>query len=103
MKLYRYSVVWESVSDEWGDHDYTSSRLSVRTYEVVKETPCGYWVFMPFDGRRWVSKTSRKRLAHPTEAEALDAFIRRKKSHIEHCHRRLDRAEHELHLAERKL
>lgn len=103
MKLYRYSVIRESVADEWGGHAYTNVRLYMVSFDVVKETPCGFWISTLFSNRRWVSKTSRKRFAHPSPAEALEAFKRRKEAHVEHCRRRLHNAEEELFIAEREV
>lgn len=81
MKLYRYD--WD---------------LVLRTYKVIKETPCGYWVEVDLydhpSGKRWTSKHSRKRLAYPTKEEALDSFIARKRKQIEILEDQIHNAKH---------
>jgi len=77
MRLYRYdNVGWDVILNE---------------YEVVKETPCGYWfekyrqenwIVMFQDRRRWTSKTAMRRLAYPTKEEAMVSFKARKRSQI---------------------
>lgn len=67
--------------------------IMMMEYKVIKETPCGYWIYpihsnpdIHGNGRspaslplsKWVSKTSRKRYAYPTPAEAMESFISRK-------------------------
>lgn len=55
-----------------------------RTFSLIKETPCGYWIGAYGDvfswdiKKRWVSKTARKRYAYPTKEEAMNNFIKRK-------------------------
>ena len=81
----------------------TGPRLEVFKYRVVGETPCGYWITWALGGKdRWVSKSSKKRFAHPSVEEALEAFIRRKESQIRHTKNHLARAERERDLAIRE-
>jgi hypothetical protein len=70
-------------------------KLQCRTYSLTKETPKGYWIHPDYlygeKERRWISKTSRKRYAYPSEPEALHAFICRKlreQEYINHQQRR---------------
>jgi hypothetical protein len=84
MKLYRFTG---SVFRDEGDDPRCVIYLKV--LDVVKETPCGFWVH---DGR-WISKTARKRYAYPTIDEARHAFRCRTRSHVEHCQRRLEDAQ----------
>jgi hypothetical protein len=55
-------------------------------FELIKETPCGYWITDLFDHdhlyKRWVSKTARKRYAYPTREGALKSYIKRKEKQI---------------------
>ena len=50
---------------------------------MFKETPKGYWIGYgslgqhKYNWQKWVSKTSKKRFAYPTEKEALTNFIKR--------------------------
>ncbi len=60
-------------------------RLYLIKYKLVKKTPKGYWICHEWESdtaRRWVSATARKRFAYPTEKEAIDGFIARKKRQI---------------------
>ena len=82
-KFYRYDA-YTSVGD--------SIRLHLQEYEVVKETPCGYWIqeahseeYANLFGqpmKYWVSKTSKKRRAYPNKDAALESFIHRKRCQI---------------------
>ena len=83
MKFYRYES--QEYASMGIDGEYESSsvphpRLELRTFEMVKETPKGYWISLyglSYSKKRWISKTSRKRFAYPTEEEALRNFIYR--------------------------
>jgi hypothetical protein len=75
MKLYRY---------ERGNYAcYDRASLSLKSFEVSYETPKGYWIHVPFhpsarrSGDKWVSSSSIRRYAYPTEEEALLAFKKR--------------------------
>ena len=79
-----------------------------RTFSLVRETPCGYWIkedscggwtienFHRLDKEGnmvplldWVSKTARKRMAYPDRAAALTSFIARKRQHVRYASMRL--------------
>lgn len=71
MKLYRYE-----------DVNYLN-RVTIRErkFEILKETPCGFWIERWEHARnekRWVSSTARKRYAYPTRKEAMINFKARK-------------------------
>lgn len=57
--------------------DSTYSGVRMVEFNLIKETPEGYWIMDGFD-KRWVSKTGKKRYAYPTQAEALTSYIARK-------------------------
>jgi len=98
MELYRY---------EAQDNEKTVS-LELRVFNVVRETPCGYW-YVREDMRgyeqvlperykkeqRWVSKDARVRRCYPTKEEALKSFKIRARRRVEH----LDRQMHIANLA----
>lgn len=67
---------------------------------VSKETEKGYWVD---NGGKWVSKTSKKRYAHPTKKEALDAFAHRKRRQVDILRAQLKQAEKYLEKAQHAL
>ena len=84
MKFYRYEIVEYAVMDMNGEYTnpvFPNPCLELREYDLISETPKGYWVgynmgssFIP---KKWVSKTSKKRFAYPTMEEALTNFILR--------------------------
>ena len=86
MKFYRYEAVQYAVIGD--DGEYTDShlpnpKLELRTYDLLRETSKGYWIGYgslgqhKYNWQKWVSKTSKKRFAYPTEKEALTNFIKR--------------------------
>ena len=84
--LYRLESYW---------YDSPTPHLRMHKFLVVKETPAGKWI-NDYGGRRWVSNTTRKRFAHPTEDEAREAYRHRKLAYVRHSRDRLRRAEAEL-------
>jgi hypothetical protein len=86
MNFYRYETV-EYASIGW-DGEYTRSKipnpsLELRTFDLIEETPKGYWIGFINCKFKWVSKTSKKRYAYPSKEEALNAYILRTKKRIE--------------------
>ncbi len=83
MKLYRYDSI----------NCQRTVELRLRTFTVIKETPCGYWVsewaYTALAGdancldKRWVSKTGRKRFCYTTKSKAMDSFLIRKRRHLD--------------------
>ena len=75
--------------------------LKLETFEVIKETPCGYW-FKPITGGvpRWCTKYAKKRLAYPTKEEALESFIRRKTIRKQYIERELEEINYLLEQAD---
>ena len=66
--------------------------VSMSEFISIKETPCGYWI-RPIHGgymdiwKKWIPKVSRKRFAYPTQQEALNSFIIRKKRQLQYLTR----------------
>lgn len=82
---YRYedSRVSTPHYDGNGDVSYfASSQVRLRSLPVLKRTPCGVWVETVSGNRRFVRLQGRKRYACPTEQEAQQAFIARKKAQL---------------------
>jgi hypothetical protein len=92
----RYLCVVDADREEYG---VTSYKLELTTFHVAKETPKGYW--FGYWGRkdRFVLANARKKYAHLTKEEALEAFVQRKKSHVRHARARLENAEEQPALA----
>jgi hypothetical protein len=83
----------------YGDNDRVA--FHIETFDVIKETPSGYWVAPTWACRwgvgdkhkRWVSKTSRKRYCYPNKQQAWDSYHARKHwqaMHIERARRRVE-------------
>lgn len=95
MNLYRYYDVRHCSVDEWDNISGSWARVYLRECLVLKVTPKGYWI----EGRRWVSKTSKKRYAHPTQDEAWAAYQARKKRQVSILAEQLENAQEALALA----
>jgi hypothetical protein len=69
-------------------------RVDRRKFEVIKETPCGYWIrlYESFDDKKWVSKVAKKRFAYPSRSEALTNFKARKRRQMEILQAQLNQA-----------
>ena len=89
MKFYRYEYCTTSNYGRVMDGKIKTSRLrpTVRVicneYELVKETPKGYWITTEYYiYNKWVSKTSKKRFAYSTKEEALTNFRLRSEKYL---------------------
>ena len=84
-------------------------------FEMIKETPCGYWIKEKADekfftyrykgnkNKIWVSKNGKNRIAYPTKKEALFNFYKRRERYIKILKSRLEESEEVLKEAEFKL
>ena len=92
MQFYRYEAVQYATTDHDGEYMsplFPNPKVELRTFNLHKETPKGYWIgyghmypgFLKSQAR-WVSKTSRKRYAYPTKEEALKNFIARNERRV---------------------
>lgn len=88
MTFYRYEAENTSYAK---DHtgEYISSplllvNLKLVEYDMVKETPKGYWIgWKDYRGKyKFVLKTSKKKWAYLTKEEAMVNFIKRTESRI---------------------
>ena len=111
MKFYRYEAVQYAVIGD--DGEYTDShlpnpKLELRTYDLFKETPKGYWIgygslgYSRYSWKKWVSKTTKKRFAYPTKEEALINFIKRTERRIGILDSQLTACKISLNLAKMK-
>jgi len=87
MTFYRYSAYQDAAKDIYGEYcrpAFIDPRIRCREFDVLSETEKGYWIGMKgFTlGKRWVSKTSRKKYAYPTKEQAWDNFVRRTERRI---------------------
>ena len=86
MNFYRYEIIEYAVTGadgEYVDSHFPNPKVEVREYELLRETPKGYWVgygsfgYSQYSWKKWVSKTTKKRFAYPTKEEAMVNFIKR--------------------------
>ena len=88
--------------------DRTFSELKTQLYEIVEETPKGFWISRPHasrvsKGEKWISKKNTKRkFVCKTEQEALEQFIIRYDNRVSYLKEDLREAEQMLNEAERK-
>jgi hypothetical protein len=74
--------------DYYGSYHFSDIRLELEEYDLVKETPKGYWIGSYINHRsepfwkKWIPKESKKRFAYPTKKEALENYIKRTESRI---------------------
>jgi len=71
MEFYRYDIVRGEIA--------SFSHLRLTIYELMKETPRGYWITRMYEGKRFILKDSKKRHAYPTKKEALVSLRARTK------------------------
>lgn len=97
MTFYRYDVIEYAAHDIDGElttPNFPNPTIILRTFELVKETPKGYWICHGFldklhGDKKWVSKTSRKRYAYPTKEQALINLRKRTERKIKILDRQL--------------
>lgn len=78
-------------------------KLHLHWYQIVKETPCGYWIELyPGSKQKFVLKGNGKRFAYTSEQWALESFKIRKIRHIQHLKYSLEHAEAALELVKEK-
>ena len=96
--LYRFEAVHYSPGcDEYGDvlDGQGPIELYLRTYKVLKETPCGAWIDVNFE-RKFVNLKANKKFACVTEKDAKISFIARKRRQIRILTNQLEDAKAEL-------
>ena len=99
--LYRFEAVHYSPgTDEGGDAipGIGTVRLYLRTYKVLKETPCGAWIEVNYE-RKFVNLKANKKFACASEKDAKISFIARKRRQVRILKRQLEYAQTELRMA----
>jgi len=106
MKFYRYEAVEYSAGVDQFDEPirklFPDPKIELRTFNLHKETPKGYWIGYghPDNGlqshSQWVSKTAKKRYAYPTKEEAMNNYIKRTEKRIKILKSQLDSCEYAL-------
>lgn len=76
-----------------------SLQVYLSTFDILKETPCGWWVQYGFFDRKWVPKKGTRVFAFDSKAKAKESFIARKNRQIRILQARIRRAEQALFMA----
>jgi hypothetical protein len=71
----------------------------MESFPVERHTPKGVWLRV-WGHEKWVSATAKKRYAYPTQEEARESFIARKKRQILILSNQLIEAKKMLQMAE---
>lgn len=97
-KLYRYEEF------DHGEGYGPNVRVRLSAFNVIKRTPKGCWISIPFGWKpRWVSLEAKKRFAYPTKEEALKSFIARKRRQVSILSYQKERAEIALQIGKSML
>src|SRR5688572_25089685 len=100
-KLYRYedqvySTVSISVSG-YETYGTTPVQLNLLEFDIVKETPKGYWISYAF-ANKWVPRPPHGRFAQPTKRMALERCLQRKRRQLQILETRVARVRNVLSL-----
>jgi len=79
---------------------------SLQKYDVIGETPCGFWIrddYYNRDAKKWVAAKGKNTFAKETEHDALVNYYHRKKRQIMILEKRVDRAVRYLKIADNML
>ena len=85
MKFYRYTLLQYAVKDIDGEYvrsEHPSPTLTLYEYDIISETPKGYWIGMSGLKIKWISKKSKNCFAYPTKREALLDLIKRTEKRV---------------------
>lgn len=98
MIFYRYELAFEGIDEE---NSIVITKLN--KYNLVKETPKGYWIRIANSNAspsKWISKTANKRFAHTSKEKAIDGFIQRQKDRIKILKKQIGHSMTALRIAE---
>lgn len=96
--LYRYEDVQYASYDPFSDHSGPGElRVRLRKFPIERRTRKGAWVC-----GRFVLLSARKRYACPTQDEAMESFIARKKRQLSIHQYAVARAQTALRIAQRE-
>lgn len=108
---YRFEDRRYSVSDEYGEHAYTSYQCVLLVFPIIKYTKCGMWIWTGYSHypmlphaydptkdyvagcKRFVNSEANKRYALPTIDEAYVSYMARKNREISIYNARIKAAE----------
>jgi len=110
--LYRYESYRNVSCDEYDTVYRGSMKMKLYTYNIIKETKCGCWIFTGYhlvnrileskdvskEYQKFVNLTCNKKFACRTIEDAKESFIARKKRQIRILTSQLDDAKEALNL-----
>ena len=88
-RWYRVEGESYSILNEWDEPCSSRHELASKCYQVVKVTPKGVWVSRLYgigenryldEYKRFIRTTAKKWYARPSEVDALQDFVRRKRA-----------------------
>ncbi len=92
-RLYRAEARIYGHHDEDFCSNWTSSRVEIERYFVVRKTPRGCWVAAyKHAPMHFIRDGAKKRFAWQTKLEALESLVARKEAEIWHLEGRLENA-----------
>lgn len=103
MVLYRIEYMQGST---WNEDDIwePSYKLELLKLNVIRETPCGYWI-KPYNSlfskEKWVSKDGKKRYAYDTIQGARTNFIKRNQKRLSILKNQVEVVEKSLELVKK--
>ncbi len=100
--FYRYEHRWEGVPEDCECPLEIDVVVRLREYHVIKRTPCGVWLRIGQTRKKWTNTTGKKRYAHESKRDALDAFIARRQRELDILDHRREVSKSALFAAKRK-
>lgn len=99
---YRFEDRLCSVADEYGEHAYSTTEVTLHKFEILKHTKCGIWIRDYGGAKRFINQTCTKQYAHEKVEDALQSFIARKEKQAHIYRARADTAIYAIRVAQRK-
>ena len=100
---WRCTTDFRAATDEWDNVYICGPYMYLKKYEVVRHTPKGVWIRVPFGGEKFILGKALRQFAVPTKEIAMRDEIERRKREVRgHEHRR-ERALKRQQLVEREL
>lgn len=81
-QMYRFEA-WANTAFLFeGAGTFQDTQVFLDVYNVIKETPKGVWIDRPYDKKKFINLSHRKKWACPTIEQAKESFVKRKEAHI---------------------
>ena len=83
-----------SYSERVFEDDFPEVTIMIDALPILRRTPKGAWIKNPItDQEKWVSDSTRKRFAYPSEEYALESLRQRNRRHLGHLRAKIKKAE----------